>query len=136
MEHYVYVGTLNDEIVYVGKGSGDRYLHLNSGTSSSYLANKAHFEGSYISVKIIERFETSEEALAHESALIEMYAPKWNYQIKGQTRRKPRSYKGVQFMKNKAVNPWRAYIHVDGVKKHIGYYPTEREAEEARTTYY
>lgn len=135
MEYYVYVGTLNNEIVYVGKGSGDRYLHLNSGTSSSYQANKSHFEGSYVSVSIVERFETSEEALEFETQLIQMYAPKWNYQISGF---RPRNIPGVgvQLMKNKLVNPWRAYGYKEGKKIHIGYYATREQAIEARSNYH
>lgn len=140
MKYYVYIGKIDDIIVYIGKGSGKRYLHLNSGTSHSYNANAAHFQGKLISVDIIKYFDTSEEAISYESHMIDLHKPKWNYQVSGirvnPLRRKPvREHKGVQFVKNKSSKQWRAYTHIDTVKVHIGYFDTEEEAKEARSSY-
>ena len=41
---YVYICYLNDQPVYVGKGTGKRYLHCTSGKSSNARLNKAVFE--------------------------------------------------------------------------------------------
>lgn len=137
MDYYVYVGKIGDEFVYVGKGTGKRYLHLNSGVSTSYSANESHFKGVKVSVDIVKRFEKSSDALSYETCLINLHKPKWNYQTKeNKTKRKVvREHKGVQFMKNKTSKQWRAYTHIDGVKKHIGYFETEQEAKEARNSY-
>ena len=40
------------------------------------------------------------------------------------------SHKGVSFNKHKSK--WQAYIRISGKKKHLGYFPTQAEAREAR----
>ena len=133
MEHYVYIARIGSTIVYVGKGSGERYKHVTSGTSHCYLANKAHFAGEDVQVEVVERFTTGEEALTREAELIDQLTPVWNYQHRPVKLTRRRG-KGVQYMEGR-VNPWRAYIHNKGKKVHIGYYLTEQEAIEARNTY-
>lgn len=139
MKHYIYIARIDDEIVYIGKGVGKRYEHVNSGISHNYFLNKAHFSGIVMDVEIYQRFDTDEEALAAESALIKLHNPKWN-NMNNPTKRpnkglRARNGKGVQFKKSKSVNPWCAYIHIDGKKVHIGYYATEEEAQKARQAY-
>lgn len=133
MKHYVYIARLDGEVVYIGKGTGERYTHVTSGTSHCYLANKAHFEGKNVTVEVTEHFETSEEALAREAELIEHYKPVWNYQHRPANLRKRRG-KGVQYIEGRS-KPWRAYIHINNKKVFIGNYLTESEAIEARRTY-
>ncbi len=139
MKYYVYVVKIGDEIVYIGKGSGARFEHVNSGTSHNYFLNKAHFEGIAMDVSIAFRFETDLEATLKESELISEHKPKWNYignptkvRRRSSNRRKPGA--GVMYYEGKP-KPWRAYMHKDGKKKHIGYYDTEEEAIEARSSY-
>lgn len=38
-------------------------------------------------------------------------------------------YTGITFRKD--VNKWRAYINIDGVQKHLGYYDSEEDASDA-----
>lgn len=76
--YYVYVGTLDIEVVYVGMGKADRLLHLNSGTSHVYKANEAHFKGQSIIVTKVAENLSREEALTVERKLIEEGQPAWN----------------------------------------------------------
>ena len=43
-KYYVYKVTVEDEIIYVGKGKGDRYKHATSGKSHNFKLNKFYFE--------------------------------------------------------------------------------------------
>ena len=53
MKYYVYKATgLNNEILYIGKGSGDRYKHCNSGISSNFELNKYYFENGSDSIRV------------------------------------------------------------------------------------
>jgi predicted GIY-YIG superfamily endonuclease len=131
--YYVYIARIGEEIVYIGKGSGKRFEHVNSGTSHNYYLNKAHFEGVVMDVQVAEEFELEKDALAREAQLIEEHKPRWN-DIVHPTRRartESRGGAGVQFMRGK----YRAYKHINGKKVHIGYFLTEEEAREARSTY-
>ena len=69
-KHYVYVayGT-NEDVLYVGKGVGDRYKHCDSGISSNYLLNRHHFNSSYnggMIVDIVKTFDSDTDALIYE----------------------------------------------------------------------
>lgn len=69
MKYYVYHAYgLNGELLYVGKGTGGRLRHCNSGISSNFELNKYCFEhgSDSIRVEIVKRFETNEEALSYE----------------------------------------------------------------------
>lgn len=74
----VYEGSLDGVVVYVGMGSEDRHLHLNSGVSHLYDANKAHFKGKKILVQIVKAGLSKEAALQLERHLIEEKQPVWN----------------------------------------------------------
>ena len=41
---YVYICYLHDKPVYVGKGTGKRYLHCKSGRSNNFQLNQAYFK--------------------------------------------------------------------------------------------
>jgi len=80
---YVYIGYLDGRPMYVGMGSKDRYLHLNSGTSSAYQANKLHFSGGSVDTKIVVSGLTRDEALREEKRLILEHQPPWNSTFTG-----------------------------------------------------
>jgi len=82
---YVYiVVSPNDDIVYVGKGTGDRYTHVLSGTSSSYQLNKDHFLGIVHRVYIYRFGMSDTVALSLESRLISKFKPPYNRETCGQ----------------------------------------------------
>lgn len=142
MKYYVYKATLDSIVVYIGKGSGDRYKHLVSGISSNYDANKAHFSGQVVDLEIVEYFECEDFAYKRETELIYELAPLWNYQIRGvriDPTKPPKTYKsrGVQYMPNKRIKQWRAYSrHPETrAKVHISYHMTEDEALSAVQEY-
>jgi hypothetical protein len=76
--HYVYAATYNNEIVYVGKGQDNRWLHCTSGVSHVYELNKLHFEGKEVTVEIIKEDMTADEAFKFERELIEKINPPFN----------------------------------------------------------
>ena len=81
---YVYLATgLADENLYIGKGSGDRFKHCNSGVSSSILLNEYYFLNGKdsITVDIVKYFTNSDDALSFEEDLIVELKPTFN--IKG-----------------------------------------------------
>lgn len=82
-QYYVYEVKIGDEVVYVGKGRGDRYLHATSGKSHNFKLNKFYFEHLLLSkplpvVEIVEYFPTEIKALRHEKFLISEYLPECN----------------------------------------------------------
>lgn len=58
MKYYVYHAYgLNGELLYVGKGSGDRYKHCNSGVSHCFELNRYFFEYGADSIHVeIEKY--------------------------------------------------------------------------------
>lgn len=76
--NYVYIAKHGDEVVYVGKGSGERYKHCTSGRSSSYYLNKLHFDGADVVVEIHKDRLTEEEADLLEKSMIASLSPKGN----------------------------------------------------------
>lgn len=154
MNHwYVYIGYLEDQVVYVGKGSGNRLNHLNSGISSSYAANQNHFLGE-TPVNTIKHasFMDEVEAFLFESKLIIELNPLWNkdgsilYEspqkvVSSEARKRMRNpkstsnYYGVSF-RNVAMTedyrPWLATYNCNGSRYIIGRYCTELEAAIAR----
>lgn len=158
MKWYVYEGKYNGKVVYIGKGKNTRFTHLNSGVSSCYYANKAHFEGGLVDVSIIEYFQSSEEALLYEKQLIIEIQPEWNIvfstgqprskgvkaggSIKGMKRRTDKSkFMGVSYKtkgsggKRGEEKHWRAKVTHNGRSIHIGYYAREIDAAIARDLY-
>ena len=81
-KYYVYAAYgVNDELLYIGKGSGSRLQHCVSGTSSSRDMNRYFFqngEAGSIKVKVLKRFKTEEEALKFEMRSIVTLSPLFN----------------------------------------------------------
>lgn len=73
----VYIGRLDNRVVYVGEGRKGRWKHLNSGMSNVYFANKAHFEGKEIEIEIIP-VDCKKAAQEMELKLILELQPLWN----------------------------------------------------------
>lgn len=79
MTYYIYTARLNGELVYIGKGKGERYRHITSGTSHCYEANKAHFSyPELVTVKIETYFDSEEDCLEAEELMIRTCKPAWN----------------------------------------------------------
>ena len=58
------------ELLYVGKGTGDRWKHCLSGASNNKNINRYYFmngENGSIEVRIVRYFDNSEDALHSES---------------------------------------------------------------------
>jgi hypothetical protein len=79
-EYYVYVWYYEDDVVYVGKGKGDRYKHGNSGCSQNYCLNEIHFtKGSEkLKVDFLKKDLTEDDALHYETVYINTLKPKCN----------------------------------------------------------
>lgn len=81
-KYYVYVAYgVEEEVLYVGKGSGERYRHCLFGGSTNPDINRYYFQnGEFgsITVKKVKYFETDEEALEHEKYLIKTLKPLFN----------------------------------------------------------
>ena len=73
----VYSCYYDGELLYVGSGAISRHKHCNSGCSHVYELNKLHFEGAVFDIKL-RYFETKEESLEVEKALIREHLPKLN----------------------------------------------------------
>lgn len=71
--YYVYEVTVDSEIRYVGKGSGDRYKHVVSGSSSVPMLNRDFFDGKNIEVFIVAEGLTEESANKIEMDYIGSY---------------------------------------------------------------
>lgn len=80
--HYVYAAYgVSNELLYIGKGKGDRWKHCASGISSSRDLNRYYFsngEGNCIKVKILQRFSNDSRASSKELELIKQYSPPFN----------------------------------------------------------
>ena len=80
---YVYAAMHQGKVVYIGKGTGERWKHCISGVSTCYYLNFLHFQGEEVTAKIICNNLTDETACKVENELIYRYCPK------GNTRRDP-----------------------------------------------
>lgn len=76
--HYIYYAWYNDKVVYVGRGKGFRYTHINSGRSSNRELNRLHFLGEYFKVTIEEEGLTYEESKTKEKLHISKYSGLFN----------------------------------------------------------
>lgn len=59
--YLVYAGYYQGDCVYVGEGVEGRELHLNSGVSHIYEANRLHFKGESVDVKVIYSSVTKDD---------------------------------------------------------------------------
>lgn len=75
---YVYVASFNDEVLYVGKGTGGRYAHTINGCSHVLELNRLFFAGESVSVSLYKDDLSSEEAIILEKQVIQMLSPKYN----------------------------------------------------------
>ena len=101
-QYYVYIVTLVDEIVYVGKGQGRRFNHVLSGKSHNKYINEAYYRSTLLGepmmeVEIGQWFSSSEDALKHEAGLIREHRPVFNVAGNGDVR--------VPKKKSKRQNP-------------------------------
>ncbi|MGJ3195089.1 NUMOD3 domain-containing DNA-binding protein [Peribacillus frigoritolerans] len=69
-KYYVYMHVLNDEVIYVGKGSGSRryFSHRSKRWKEIVGDNKA-----LIKIEIVERYDDEEDAYKHEEQLTTYY---------------------------------------------------------------
>ena len=81
-EYYVYGAYgLHGELLYIGKGSGNRYQHCNSGISSNKALNRYYFangEGACIKVRKLHTNLTNSEASRLETLEIKSLQPLFN----------------------------------------------------------
>lgn len=77
--HIVYAAFDTDGIcLYVGEGKEDRWQHIVSGTSHVYEANKWHFLGRKVEVKILANSLLKQDAERIEKDKILELRPAWN----------------------------------------------------------
>lgn len=76
--YYVYMTSCQGEIVYIGMGKGDRYLHTISGVSSNKELNRLYFARAKLITEVYRQGLTKEEASMLEKALIAQLNPTCN----------------------------------------------------------
>ena len=81
-KYYVYCATgIDGEVLYIGKGSGNRYKHCSGGASNNANLNRYYFsngeEGSIVA-SIVKYFDTNKKAVEYETALIAERLPLFN----------------------------------------------------------
>lgn len=81
--YYVYVATLNEDILYIGKGKALRYKHVTSGKSNCLELNRLFFLGVTPTVEIHKDNLTDIEAQVLETSLIKSMRPKYNIALNG-----------------------------------------------------
>lgn len=83
---YIYKVYHNEEIIYVGKGQGNRYQHVLSGASHNKHLNKLYYECLRESTSfpevILEYCDSEEESVDKEHHLIYTLKPRYNTQLK------------------------------------------------------
>lgn len=91
-KYYVYVCKVDGEIKYVGMGSGLRYKHCTSGTSSCAELNRDYFEGKELKVEKLYKKLTKEEAERIEEEMIsELFDTLYNKVVRSPKRNKKTS---------------------------------------------
>ena len=66
------------EVVYIGKGQGDRLRHAFTGRSHSAELNRLHFQGVPLMAEALEVNLDNRQATIHEARLIEKHNPRFN----------------------------------------------------------
>lgn len=157
MKHwYVYMATYQDSVVYIGKGKDGRHLHINSGVSNCYEANKVHFEGGIIHCEPYASFWSENNALNFEKEMILEFQPTWNIVFMGRQNARGKNTPNKRFVKKGSskfmgvcyrdkpsggkntgtvAKHWRATVHYKGKCHHVGNYVREVDAAIARDLY-
>lgn len=81
-DSYVYIVQQGLRVVYVGKGTGWRFLHPNSGRSSNIQLNAAFFRGVVFDVYLLKMGMTDTMALELELDAIDEFKPMYNNSVK------------------------------------------------------
>ena len=132
-KHYIYQATKDGEVVYIGKGVGNRVNHLKSGRSHVYHANECYFLGVPFNVEIVEYFDSRLGALSKEAELIFQIKPIWNIDRRNVSVERV-GYNGVHYdTGNKKA--WRCRFKCNGIQISNGNYETEIEAAIAYDEY-
>lgn len=126
-QYYVYIVTLVDEIVYIGKGQGRRVNHVLSGKSHNKFINEAYYRSTLLGepmmeVEISQWFSKEKAALSYENRLIKENKPKFNvagnsvssYTVNSKDKRKDRHYdKGTPRPTNSYQYSYEDILHKD-----------------------
>jgi len=115
--YYVYSHKSGDEIVYIGVGQKNRAWNIVQRKSEhkDFMLDSLPF----LNVDIFQHNLDSLEAHELERKLIVQHKPKFNKRKVG----------SVHF--NQRYSKWRVMYTKLGVQKHLGYYATQKEANEA-----
>jgi len=85
-KYYIYKVIHNEELIYVGKGQGERYKHVNSGASHNKQLNELYYKSLYESTSlpevILEYCDSEQDALEKEHELIYTHKPYCNSHLK------------------------------------------------------
>lgn len=76
--YYVYVVTLDNVVVYVGQGKGDRWRHCYSGQSNNRELNRLYFEKRAVFVEVVQQGLDRRQSVVLERELIARYQPYCN----------------------------------------------------------
>lgn len=76
--YFVYGVWVDDDLVYVGQGKGDRWKHPTSGISHNKELNKIFFAGEKMTVSFFRQDIPQQDAVKLESCLIAFYNPRAN----------------------------------------------------------
>lgn len=115
---YVYVVRAGHEIVYVGSGKGDRYLHVTSGRSHNDSLNFLNRQGIQVDVEIVMDCLTVAGARSYEQDLIDLYSPPFNKGIAAGQRTKDESLR--QESSRRQPNYGECVLALAKVLFHIG----------------
>ena len=101
-EYYVYAWFVGDELVYIGKGKGDRWKHGNSGTSSCFGLNELFFSDKrdLLNHKILDCNLTEKDAFRIETELILKHKPRLNSKVLNNSFPNKPVFKGTNTIKD------------------------------------
>lgn len=74
--HYVYMTTVDGEVVYIGRGTGNRMYHTISGASGNKELNRLYFSKARMITEVVQQDMDKEAAKRLEKLLIAKYKPK------------------------------------------------------------
>ena len=101
-KYYVYAWYVEEELVYIGKGKGDRWKHGNSGTSSCFGLNELFFSDKrdLLNHKILECNLTEKDAYRIETELILKHKPRLNSKVLNNSFPNKPVFKGTNTLKD------------------------------------